>query len=266
MDTEALISAICARVLEKVSALEEAGQGKDLGSSDEASEQCQGSGKPKILILTEKHGEICHETLENQILAKEYKTECALLAQGTCKAGDYEAIVVYTLSNEALGKLAAGIFDSDFTRIFGEALLLGKKILVAREGVELFAYKDTAPKAYFDRLAENLELLEKSGVILTPHSRMAALLTGTETEAGAEKGDRESPEQKKQDNTAPCQEEEMKKKKKVITERDMAAIKEKKISRILVGEKTIFTDLAREYASRYGISVRRDTCPEKKGE
>ena len=30
MDTEALISAICARVLEKVSALEEAGQGKDL--------------------------------------------------------------------------------------------------------------------------------------------------------------------------------------------------------------------------------------------
>ena len=63
MDTEALISAICARVLEKVSALEEAGQGKDLGSSDEASEQCQVSGKPKILILTEKHGEICHETL-----------------------------------------------------------------------------------------------------------------------------------------------------------------------------------------------------------
>lgn len=61
-----------------------------------------------------------------------------------------------------------------------------------------------------------------------------------------------------------CQEEVLTK--RVITERDMAALKERKISRILVGEKTIFTDLAREYASRYGITVRRSDCLEKKGE
>ena len=242
MDTDALISEICRRVMEKAAALE--AQGQD--TADPA--------KPKILILTEKHGEICHETLENQILAGKYQTECALLKGEDCKAEDYEAILVYTLSNVALGKLAAGIFDCPFTRILGEALLQGKKILAAREGVELFSYKDTAPKPYYDRLAENLKLLEESGMILTPHSQMAALLTGEMPEAGLKKPEKEPS----------CQEEVLTK--KVITERDMAALKERKISRILVGEKTIFTDLAREYASRYGITVRRSACLEKKGE
>ena len=104
MDTDALISEICRRVMEKAAALE--AQGQD-------------TAKPKILILTEKHGEICHETLENQILTGKYQTECALLKGYDCKAEDYEAILVYTLSNVALGKLAAGIFDCPFTRILG---------------------------------------------------------------------------------------------------------------------------------------------------
>ena len=252
MDTDALISEICRRVMEKAAALE--AQGQD--TADPA--------KPKILILTEKHGEICHETLENQILAGKYQTECALLKGEDCKAEDYEAILVYTLSNVALGKLAAGIFDCPFTRILGEALLQGKKILAAREGIELFSYKDTAPKPYYNRLAENLKLLEESGMILTPHSQMAALLTGEMPEAGLKKPEKECPAEEEQEKEPSCQEEVLTK--RVITERDMAALKERKISRILVGEKTIFTDLAREYASRYGITVRRSDCLEKKGE
>ena len=87
MDTDALISEICRRVMEKAAALE--AQGQD--TADPA--------KPKILILTEKHGEICHETLENQILAGKYQTECALLKGEDCKAEDYEAILVYTLGD-----------------------------------------------------------------------------------------------------------------------------------------------------------------------
>ena len=133
MDTDALISEICRRVMEKAAALET----QEQDTAGPAGELEQDPGKPKILILTEKHGEICHETLENQILAGKYQTECALLKGEDCKAEDYEAILVYTLSNVALGKLAAGIFDCPFTRILGEALLQGKKILAAREGVEI---------------------------------------------------------------------------------------------------------------------------------
>lgn len=266
MDTDALISEICRRVMEKAAALE--AQGQDTADPVEERPQTaavdRDPGKPKILILTEKHGEICHETLENQILTGKYQTECALLKGYDCKAEDYEAILVYTLSNVALGKLAAGIFDCPFTRILGEALLQGKKILAAREGIELFSYKDTAPKPYYNRLAENLKLLEESGMILTPHSQMAALLTGEMPEAGLKKPKEECPAGEELEKEPSCQEEVLTK--KVITERDMAALKERKISRILVGEKTIFTDLAREYASRYGITVRRSACLEKKGE
>src|SRR5699024_3312225 len=129
---------------------------------------------------------------------------------------------------------------------------------------ELFSYKDTAPKPYYDRLAENLKLLEESGMILTPHSQMAALLTGEMPEAGLKKPEKECPAEEEQEKEPSCQEEVLTK--RVITERDMAALKERKISRILVGEKTILTDLAREYASRYGITVRRSACLEKKGE
>ena len=124
MDTDALISEICRRVMEKAAALET----QEQDTAGPAGELEQDPGKPKILILTEKHGEICHETLENQILAGKYQTECALLKGEDCKAEDYEVILVYTLSNVALGKLAAGIFDCPFTRILGEALLQGKKI------------------------------------------------------------------------------------------------------------------------------------------
>ena len=200
MDTDALISEICRRVMEKAAALEA---------------QKQDTAKPKILILTEKHGESCHENLENQILTGKYQTECALLKGYDCKAEDYEAILVYTLSNVALGKLAAGIFDCPFTRILGEALLQGKKILAAREGIELFSYKDTAPKPYYNRLAENLKLLEESGMILTPHSQMAALLTGAMPEAGLEKPKQECPAGEEPEKEPSCQEEGLTK--KVIT-------------------------------------------------
>lgn len=266
MDTDALISEICRRVMEKAAASEARGQ----DTAGTASEQPQTAAanrdpdKPKILILTEKHGEICHETLENQILAGKYQIDCALLKGEDCKAEDYEAILVYTLSNGALGKLAAGIFDCSFTRILGDAILQGKKVLAVREGIELFKYKDTAPKPYYDRLAENLKLLEESGVILTPHSQMAALLTGETPETGFKKPEEECPAGEEPEREPSCQEEVLTK--KVITERDMAALRERKITRVLVGEKTIFTDLAREYASRYGIAVRRCEYPEKKGE
>ena len=266
MDTDALISEICRRVMEKAAALEEAGQDTAAPVSErpQAAAGDRDPGRPRILILTEKHGDICHETLENQILAGKYQIECALLKGNECNADDYEAVLVYTLSNAALGKLAAGIFDCPFTRILGEALLKGKKILAAREGVELFRYRDTAPGPYYDRLLENLKLLEESGVVLTPHSRMAALLTGETTEEEGRRPGEDLPAEKEQEKEPSCQEEVLTK--KVITERDMAALRERKITRILVGERAIFTDLAKEYASRYGIGIRRSACLEKKGE
>ena len=109
MDTDALISEICRRVMEKAAALEA---------------QEQDTAKPKILILTEKHGEICHETLENQILTGKYQTECALLKGYDCKAEDYEAswyipCLTWPLANWQQGSLTVplpGSWGKPFSR------------------------------------------------------------------------------------------------------------------------------------------------------
>ena len=74
---------------------------------------------------------------------------------------DFESVMkqANTAWNEALGKIANGIFDTDYTRRFGTALLLGKRIFIAEEEVELYRYKDTAPAGYYSRLEENLKFL-----------------------------------------------------------------------------------------------------------
>ena len=148
MDTE-LLNEICKRVQEKLQAIQ----------------------LPSILVLTEEHGTICHETLENTELGRYYRMECALLADYQCSVKDCEAVVLYTLSNEALGKISHGIFDNGFTRLLGQALLEGKKIYAAEEGIELYEYRDTAPKAFYGRLEANLQMLKDSGLMMLPMSR-----------------------------------------------------------------------------------------------
>ena len=165
MNTDLLLQEICKRVQEKLQTIEQ-------------------ETLPSILVLTEDHGSLCHETLENSKLCQYYRMECALLAQYQCSIENYEAVVVYTMSNEALGKIAHGIFDNGFTRLFGQALLEGKKIYLSQEGIELYRYKNTAPQAFYQRLEENLELLKKSGVIITAHSQIAEqILNGQKEEA-----------------------------------------------------------------------------------
>ena len=65
MDTE-LLNEICKRVQEKLQAIQ----------------------LPSILVLTEEHGTICHETLENTELGRYYRMECALLADYQCSVKD----------------------------------------------------------------------------------------------------------------------------------------------------------------------------------
>ena len=80
--------------------------------------------------------------LESKKLAECYRVECALLKEEDCDVASYEGVIAFTLTNEALGKIANGIFDTDYTRRFGTALLLGKRIFIAEEEVELYRYKD----------------------------------------------------------------------------------------------------------------------------
>ena len=114
MNFDALVDEIVARVSAKIAQQESCG-------SD--------VGKPKLLILTEEHGSICHDMLESERLLSYYQTECALLKDYDCDMASYEAVILFGLTNEALARLAGGVCDTPFTRLAQKAILTGKKNL-----------------------------------------------------------------------------------------------------------------------------------------
>lgn len=245
MELDAMISEICRKVQERVAELEK----------EEASAVSSEDNRPALLILAEDHGMRCHPVLESKKLAECYRVECALLKED-CDVASYEGVIAFTLTNEALGKIANGIFDTDYTRRFGTALLLGKRIFIAEEEVELYRYKDTAPAGYYSRLEENLKFLQQNGVTIVPLDQLEAVVLGEnvseETEAAPKK--EESTGEKEQ----PVSGATLRLEKRIITERDVISAREGKAACILVGKKAILSDLAKEYAKKYGISIARD--------
>lgn len=235
MDIDTLVSEICRRVQDKMEAFEE---------QEARCKSSQGQVNPKLLILTRAHGTRCHEALESSRLAEYYELDCALQEDYDCDIACYEAVIAYNLSNEVLGKIANGIFDNGYTRLFGEALLSGKKVFLPREEVELYQYRDKAPALYYKRLLSNLKLLMDSGVVIAPNQELQTIiLTGN---PGSN-----IPEEK-----------EICIAKHIITEKDITAAHEERAEVIAVDIKAILTDLAKEYANKQKIAiVRKDISP-----
>ena len=105
------------------------------------------SGKPKLLILTQEHGTLCHQMLESPRLAEYYQTECALLQDYQCALESYEAVILFGLDLELMGRLSGGLCETPASRLAQKALLLSKKVFVPQETVELLKYADSAPAA-----------------------------------------------------------------------------------------------------------------------
>jgi len=153
MDFNLLVEEILARVSEH------------LANDNVNGEKNPVKDKAKLLVLTECHGTNCHDLLDNSNLQKNYHMECALERGHNCNVADYEAVVLYNLSIDALGKLASGICDTPYISLATKAILMGKKIFVPNEEVELYSYKDTTPYTYYSMMNEKLKRLSNSGVI-----------------------------------------------------------------------------------------------------
>ncbi|MCI5649488.1 MAG: hypothetical protein ACI4EG_08680 [Fusicatenibacter sp.] len=278
MDIDLLVNEICKRVQEKISAMEQPGA-VEQERVDEGKEE-----KPKILILTSAHGTICHEALECRRLGEYYQTECALLKEYQCNPADYEAVIAYTLTNEALGKIANGIFDGPYVKLFGEAILAGKKIFVPEEEVELYRYRDSAPKAYYERIESGLKLLKQSGVVIAKQKELLSLILDGQSSANTEicgecKAEHcnETAAKREESRSDAVKEtpvdvpEEAEREicifKHVITEKDVTAADSAKAKTLVVDTKAILTDLAKEYASKRKIVVvRRELSSAKRGQ
>lgn len=245
MDFEKLVSEILARVSEKVQEAEEA------------------ADKPGLLILTQAHGNNCHCRLESTQLLEYYHTECALLKEYDCDLHDYEAVILYQMTNEVLGKLANGIYDTPYLKLASEALLMGKKIFVPEEEVELYRYKETAPAAYYQMLEEKLALLKASGVVICREADLEKEILEGSSQEPAEASLACPCEEKEEVCQPPAREEkELVISKKIITERDVVNAYADKVTVIHICKNTILTDLAKEYAQARNIAFLRS---DKKG-
>lgn len=280
MDFEALVNEIVNRVAEKLS---EAAQASTIVCDE----------KPRLLILTQEHGEYCHSVLESARLGEYYRTECALMQEYQCDASAYEAAILFGLTNEALGKLAGGTCDTPFTALAQKLILSGKKVFIPAEEVELYAYQQTAPAPYYAMMESKLQFLQQCGVTICKRDALEdVILNGApcentactapqsaaaqpSTQAGAqiaatleaeaapapapvavETKAAPAPVQ----DTQPCAsvQKEASIDKHIVTEKDMIAVCEPGVTAVHIRERAILTELAKDYTHQRRITVIRD--------
>ena len=131
-----MVEQILSRVMEKLAAAGETVTETELMQSLASA----AAPLPGLLVLTQEHGTDCHKLLESPRIKEKYRTGCALLNEGETTLDGIEAVVLFNLTTEAMCKLASGITDTSYTKLAAQALLMGKKLYVPREEVELYKY------------------------------------------------------------------------------------------------------------------------------
>ena len=238
---QTLLNEIVARVAAKLAAAE-AGPSGSAGQAEEG-------GRERLLLLGPESDALCQAVLGCDKLNGRYQVDCASL-QNVTEADAYAVVVLTSLSNEALAKLALGICDTPCTKLASQAILLGKKVYVPTEGVELYRYASTAPAAYYAMMKERLDLLTASGVVICSRQNLEGiLLAGAACSAAAP----ESPEVP----AAPAAREEklVHVTKRVLTERDVREAAADKVTCIHIPAKCILTALAKDSAKERGIRL-----------
>ncbi|QAT43771.1 hypothetical protein [Aminipila luticellarii] len=247
MELKELVEQIAVKVAERISELEESTQTEICGG---------GSGqKPKLLILTEDHGTACHELLEKEAVKAKFEVVCTRSSEYTCDLQQIDTIVLGSFSSLSLGKIAEGIGDTPFTETVIKAILMGKQILIPHEEMEIYQYRNTAPKLYYGLMMQKIEFLKSAGIRFCSRDQLESMIL--ENEGTAERKSCEKPEEKLEAYGAYTGNS-IKFTKKIITERDLRAAYEQHAMQVFITKKTIITDLAREYAEQKGISFAID--------
>lgn len=271
MERNEMIEQIVARVAEKLALA-----GETVAGGPEETESAQDAARPGLLVLTQEHGTACHTLLESSRIKEKYSTSCALLQENQVDMESIGAVVLFDLTIDAMSKLASGIADTPYTRLAAQALLLGKKLYVPREEVELYRYPVGSLHSFQCMLQAKLTKLVSWGLKICPMDQIEDCILGDapagETERPCEAEDRAearesaAPETGCEDcaagetasETPEEEEKEITFSKKVITERDIIEANRNNVKVIRVTERNILTALARDAASARNIRLLRE--------
>lgn len=272
MDNKEMIVQIAARVAEK---LAQAGEAVTVDQVMQVMELLENpKAMPGLLVLTEDHGCACHTLLESDRINEKYHTCCALAQEYQVELDDVEAIVLFNLTTENMCKIVSGITDTPYTKLAAKALLLGKKIYVPREEVELYQYPVGALGSYQCMLQAKLTKLVSWGLKVCPMEELEDCILGEAPVAEPEQECCPACEvQEEQQETCEgvdgaeaaseaCEEvpevKEITFSKRVITERDIIEANRDNVKIIHITERNILTALARDAASARNIRLIRE--------
>lgn len=226
---------------------------------------------PGLMILTKEHGCVCHGLYESSRIREKYKICCALEQEYQMDMDHIDVVVLFQLTTEDMCKIVSGITDTPYTKLAAKALLLGKKIYVPREEVELYQYPVGGLGSYQCMLQAKLTKLISFGLKICPMDQIEDCILGT-TEIQPEEetcGNCEVQEVSEETETAEevsepvCEEVKEEEKelifeKRVITERDIIEANRDKVKVIRITQKNILTPLAKDAASKRNIRLIRE--------
>lgn len=211
----------------------------------------------KALVLTEEH---CGETCSIENYGSELcKVDCALAQNYEVNVDDYDVVVLRSMTNSNLFKIANGCTDNKFLALAAEAILKGKRVIMVKECVEILKYAETAPKALYNNIYKNLQILLDSGVELVEEENVKTALTDG-IEIPAEVPAAPAPAAVKEEAPAPAPKAESDDSvlvltKRVVTERDIKAAAAQHYKKIQLPEKPVITYLAKDTAFELGIEL-----------
>ena len=210
----------------------------------------------KALVLTEEHCEACSAEAYGCELCK---VDCALAQNYEVNVDDYDVVVVRDMTNSNLFKIANGCTDNKFLALAAEAILKGKRVIMVKECVEILKYAETAPKALYNNIYKNLQILLDSGVELVEEENVKTALTDG-IEVPAEVPATPAPAAEKEEAPAPApkaasDDSVLVLTKRVVTERDIKAAAAQHYTKIQLPEKPVITYLAKDTAFELGIEL-----------
>ena len=209
------------------------------------------------LILTEHHCEECAvEKLDSELC----KVTCALAQNYEVNVDDFDSIVLYNMTNSNLFKIANGCTDNKFLALAAEAILKGKRVIMVKEEVEILKYEETAPKALYNNIYKNLQILLDSGVELVAAEDVKdAICEGADAPAEPAREEVKAVEAASAPVAAAPKAEiddsVLVLTKRVITERDIREAAAKHYKKVQLPEKPVITYLAKDTAFELGIEL-----------
>lgn len=125
----------------------------------------------KLLVLGEEKSDNWQNTLRINGYSLEYSTD-----GGAIEVSNYKAVIIENLSVFSLTSLSNMQPTNSFTKFVMNALLLGKRVVVLKEGVEFYSYENTASRFLYQELLRHESRLENFGLMIVSSVDLAKTL------------------------------------------------------------------------------------------